>query len=98
MPDKLERLLIDMLPPEKLMEVPKEQQNSDNSMEIDSFYKIGGEKHIERIKPLTFSFNKLINVKEYYAVGDESLVAFETSEEKYFIGTSEVFNEFIKYK
>lgn len=33
MPDKLERLLIDMLPPEKLMEVPKEQQNSDNSME-----------------------------------------------------------------
>ena len=25
-------------------------QNSDNSMEIDSFYKICGEKHIERIK------------------------------------------------
>lgn len=71
-------------------------QNSDNSMEIDSFYKICGEKHIERIKPLTFSFNKLINVKEYYAVGDEPLVAFETSEEKYFIGTSDVFNEFIK--
>lgn len=71
-------------------------QNSDNSMEIDAFYKICGEKHIERIKPLTFSFNKLINVKEYYAVGDEPLVAFETSEEKYFIGTSDVFNEFIK--
>lgn len=71
-------------------------QNSDNSMEIDSFYKICGEKHIERIKPLTFSFNKLINVKEYYAVGDEPLVAFRTSEEKYFIGTSDVFNEFIK--
>ena len=71
-------------------------QNSDNSIEIDSFYEICGEKHISRIKPLTSSFNRLIDVKEYYTVGDEPLVAFQTSEEKYFIGTSDIFNEFIK--
>ena len=71
-------------------------QNSDNSIKIDSFYEICGEEHISKIKPLTSSFNKLINVKEHYVVGDEPLVAFQTSEEKYFIGTSDVFNEFIK--
>lgn len=71
-------------------------QNSDNSIEIDSFYEICGEEHINRIRPLASSFNKLINVKEHYTVGDEPLVAFQTSEENYFIGTSDVFNEFIK--
>lgn len=71
-------------------------QNSDNNIEIDSFYEICGEEHISRIKPLTSSFNKLINVKEHYTVGDEPLVAFQTSEETYFIGTSDVFYDFIK--
>lgn len=71
-------------------------ENSYNSLEIDSFYEICGEKKISRIKPLTSSFNKLINVKEYYTIGDEPLVAFQTSEEKYFIGTGDVFCEFIK--
>lgn len=71
-------------------------QNSYNSLEIDSFYEICEEKKISIIKPLTSSFNKLINVKEYYTIGDEPLVAFQTSEEKYFIGTGDVFCEFIK--
>lgn len=71
-------------------------QNSYNSIEIDSFDEICGEKYISRITPLPSSFNKLINVKEYYTVGDEPLVAFQTSKEKYFIGTSDIFNEFIK--
>ena len=71
-------------------------QNSYDSLEIDSFYEICEEKKISRIKPLTFTFNKLINVKEYYTIGDEPLVAFQTSKEKYFIGTGDVFCEFIK--
>lgn len=71
-------------------------QNSYNSLEIDSFYEICEEEKISRIKPLTSSFNKLINVKEYYTIGDIPLVAFQTSDEKYFIGTGDVFCEFIK--
>lgn len=71
-------------------------ENSYNSLKIDSFYEICEEEKISRIKPLSSSFNKLINVKEYYTIGDEPLVAFQTSEEKYFIGTGDVFCEFIK--
>ena len=71
-------------------------QNSDNSTEIDSFYEIYGKNHISRIKPLSPSLIKTINIKEYYTVGDEPLVAFQISEETFFIGTSDAFNEFIK--
>ena len=63
---------------------------------LSVFCKACVEQFLAPTIPTPFSFNKLINVKEYYAVGDEPLVAFETSEEKYFIGTSDVFNEFIK--
>lgn len=70
--------------------------NSENSIEIDSFYKIQNEKHINEIKPLTTSFNKLINIKGYYTIGDVPLVAFQIDKDKYFIGTIYTFNDFIK--
>lgn len=69
-------------------------QNSDNSIEIDSFHEIYGEKHINKIKPLALSFNA--STKEYYRVGDEPVVAFQTDKENYFVGTSDNFNEFIQ--
>lgn len=69
-------------------------QNSDNSIEIDSFHEIYGEKHINKIKPLALSFNA--SKKEYYRVGDEPVVAFQTDKENYFVGTSDNFNEFIQ--
>ena len=71
-------------------------QNSDNSLEIDSFLEVDEEKTESKIKPLTSSFNELAGLKEHYTVGDEALVAFQTSEGKCFIGTSDNFNEFIK--
>ncbi len=71
-------------------------QNSDNTTEIDSFYEIVGKKYLNKIKPLTSSFNKMINIKDNYMVNDEPLVAFQISKENYFIGTINVFNDFIK--
>lgn len=70
--------------------------NSDNSIEIDSFYEIYEKNHISRIKPFSPSFIKTMNINEYYTVGDEPLVAFQISEETFFIGTSDIFIEFIK--
>lgn len=71
-------------------------QNSNNNIEIDSFDEIINEKYISKIKPLNLSFNKLVNIKEYYEIGDEPLVAFQLNENTYFIGKSDDFNEFIK--
>lgn len=71
-------------------------QKNDNHMTIDSFDEICGEEHTSRIKPLSSSFNRLVNIKDYYRVGDESVIAFQTSDDKYFIGNRDAFNEFIK--
>lgn len=70
-------------------------ENSDNSSEIDSFSEINKE-YISKIKSLTSSADKLMNIKQYYTIGDEPLVAFQTSEESCFIGTSNDFNNFVK--
>lgn len=72
-------------------------QNSDNSLEIDSFHEIIGENHIKMIRALTFPINKLLKIKDYYIVGDEPLVVFQMNENDYFIGTSEEFLEFTKH-
>lgn len=71
-------------------------QNSDNYLNIHSFDEIYGENNINRIKMLDTSNNRLIGIKEYYSIGDEPVVAFQFSQDDYFMGTIDDFNDIMK--
>ena len=71
-------------------------QNSDNYLNIYSFDEIYGGNNINRIKMLDTSNNRLIGIKEYYSIGDEPVVAFQFSQDDYFMGTIDDFNDIMK--
>ena len=71
-------------------------QNSENSRDIDSFYEINGDNHINHIRFLNDSYNKLVNIKNYYSIGDEPIAAFQTSEDCIYIGDLDSFLAFIE--
>ena len=71
-------------------------QNSDNCLNIDSFDEIYGENNINRINLLDTANNRLIGIKECYSIGDEPVIAFQFSQDDYFIGTIDGFNNIMK--
>jgi hypothetical protein len=65
-------------------------ENSDDSLEITSFEEVVGKDQIEMIESLD-SKVQIGNSKRKYYVGDEPIVAYQTSEDEIFIGNIEEF-------